>query len=461
MSIFQKAQSWSKQVGRTPNRIPGIFRAPAGGSAYFGRGYRWQQVMEYRFWAFVAINAWIREIAGGEGPNIAYIKPKEKVEVWERSVRRKAVTNGPREHEEVDMLPADHPAVRVFSNPNGPDVAYDLWAYTTLFYCLTGMVFWWVRKNFAGMPEEIWVVPSHWVQIENLGEGEKSYYVQSPWGFAEHIPEKDMVVMSWHSPLNPRYEAAAVSQAINEWIDTYDANIRALLAQYKNGAIPAFHMELDESYGDPDDYMLDRLYAKFENRFRGENNTGRPLITGPGIKMNMLGINPVDMRYNETDERLAKSILAAYATPRALCNLTDGMTYGSNQAEIDLFRSRTINPVLTYWAQVITEKVLQPIDTRLRLWWNDRAEGDPEFRLKEEEHDIANGIRSVNEVRALRGLKPWPQGGDNPMVGGNVMGWLKPEQAQDRELDQAVEHALGTTSGGSGGYLVHRNGVFR
>ncbi len=446
--------------------VPGIFKPPLGGSAYYGRAYRYQQVLAYRHWVFVAINAWIREIAGGEGPMIGSVRKR----TGNKAVRKSL--GGPKSHQEFEPYDEDHPLVRLFSNPNGPDVAYDLWANHTLFKKLTGEAHWWLMRNRLDVPVEAWVIPTHWMQLETDRDGQPaSYLVQSPWGTQIHVPYDEVVSFYEHSPLN-RFEGAAVSQAIAEWIDSYESMIRMRLAVWKNGAVPSFHVALGEAYMDPDEQFLARFYSKWFARFQGENNSGLPIITGADVEIKALeGHRPADAlaASNDTEEHIRNQVLAAYGVPKAVVGLTDSMTYGSVESSKDAFREFSVNAELVYTGQVLTEKVVRvtPGCEKGILYWNDRMAGDPDYRLREQAHKIANGIMTVNEARAENGQEAYPHGGNDPMVNGVVMSW-QTGQHEEAPLEQAFERAmhgddyqrtrqqaLGEMTGAGGGYLTN------
>lgn len=465
MNVIAKARAWSAQVGKAPRGVtsnaPKLFRPPYGGAQYFGQAYRWEQVLHYKFWVFVAIKAWIREIAGGEPPNIGKIIPKQS-----QGKTVKKGWGGPREHQEFQPYEDGHPLVRLFDNPNGPDVAYDLWAYTTLFKLLTGSAHWYVIKNSWGTPVELWVIPTHWMRLATDKEGlPLGYEVQNPWGRVEHIPYENVISFYDHSPLN-RYEGSSISQAINEWIDAYESSLRARLAQYKNGAIPSYHVSLGESY-DPDEAFLERYYAKWLSRFQGEDNTGRPLITGGDIEVKSLGITPVDMGYTDAENSARDNTLAAFGVPKAVIGLTENMTYGSVKAERAAFREYAVNPDLTYISQVITEKLIKPLDPQGIFWWDKRTD-DPEQMFKEIESRRAGGSITPNEERSMFGAEAYPHGGDDPLINGVEMPWVTgkaKDNLEDENIDLAFKRALnleqppvnsslGESSGGRGGYLV-------
>lgn len=252
------------------------------------------------------------------------------------------------------------------------------------------------------------------------------------------------------------------------------------LAVFKNGGVPSLHVMLGDSYSDPDDAFLGRFYAKWMTRFGGENNSGRPLVTGSDITVKGIeGHRPADAIAATNAARMLSrdETLAAFGVPRACVGLTENMTFGSVKAEKDSFRENSVNSYLMYKAQVVTEKVIRPTPgcSNGIFFWDDRTSGDAEQRLRELEADLELGVRSVNEVRtADRGLEAYPLGGRNPSIRGEEKFWVEAEPRPEPEpvvelsefelepdgpstIEPGVEPvltSLGGSTGAGGGFLT-------
>lgn len=440
MEAIFKARNFANVVsarGRDKQVLsPSLFQPPPGSVGYTGQSYKWTEVLKYRFWVFVACNCWIREIAGGAPINLGKIRPKAKL----GGAKSKAI-GGPKAHHEFEPFPDDNPFVRTFQKPNHYDVAYDMWAYHTLFYLLTAEAHWWVMRNRWGVPLEIWVIPSHWMRLVSYANGLPAHYVvQSPWGVAQEVPYNEVINFYWHSPLN-RYEGYGALLAMSEWIDAYEASVRAQLAQYKNGAIPNFHIQLSDVYGDPDEAFLRRFYGKWFERFQGEDRTNLPLITGSGVEVKPLSISPVEMNYIQNDDSFRDRILAAFGVSKMLSGVEptqDTSAYAPGR----FFARYIINPVLHYFSQKITHEVMKVADEDAIAFWDDRVMDDPEHKQREYESGLSNGYMTINEVRTKIGLEPYPRGGDNPMIGGSPVPWVKEEQ-QPQQGGGGMEALMG------------------
>jgi hypothetical protein len=352
---------------------------------------------------------------------------------------------------------------------------------------LTGYVVLWVIRDEHGMPREIWPIPTHWIQIlTRTSEAQPdSYRVQSPWGQVIDVPFKDTVALTEHSPLN-RWEGYAVSIAIAEWLDTYESLIRVRLAQFKNGAVPNIHVALGETYSDPDEAFLYRFYAKWFQRFQGENNAGLPLITGPDIEVKPLGTMPYQMFQNE-EESIRTEVLAAFGVPQALVT-GDPTVDTSAYAPKRTFAEYRLNPMLTYYGQKMRHGIVcaTPGYENATMFWPDHAPDDPRQKLSEHQARIQACAETPNEFRTAYGMEPFPHGGDDPLMNGAPVPWAtgrKPMQEIELESDihrlvnqepdermagvpgidsdrkRQLQAAMGEGVGGAGGFLARKRAV--
>jgi hypothetical protein len=353
---------------------------------------------------------------------------------------------GPSEHEEFEAWERDHPLVELFSVPNLLDCKYDLWAYTTLFYCLCGWSNWWVMRNEHGVPVEVWPIPTHWMRLVTGRDGmPEAYAIQSPWGTLQYAPYDDVLSFYDHSPLD-RYEGYSVPLMIGDWLDAYDAMIQSQTAQNYNGAIPAFHVELSDEYVDPDEAMLNRLYAKWFARFQGPTKAGQPLITGPGVKINPLGLTPVQMGYHELDDQFRDKMLAALCVPKAMVGI-ESLQESQYAAHIQFFEI-AVNPFLTMLGQRITHGMVRrtPHLEDGICFWDTRVPDNAEGRRADIQLRAANRAMSPNMIMTEYGEEPWPYGGDNPIdpTTGQELPWATGGQPKEHaELEASFRRAAG------------------
>ena len=141
----------------------------------------------------------------------------------------------------------------------------------------------------------------------------------------------------------------------------------------------------------------------------------------PGVSVNPLSLGINQMLFGETATEIRDNLLALFGVPASAAGLSKDMTYGSVMASHAGFMQQTINPLLRYFGQVITEKVARRYDESLKVWWEDITPHDPELIEKQIQTDLMCGAITPNEVRVMRGREPYPtMWGDTPILPVNV-----------------------------------------
>lgn len=382
---------------------------------------RIEQVRNFKHWIYIAIRTIGRQIAS-QVPNVSWIKHNSLGEARTNFFRSKALTPL-LTHEGLCPVPDDHPLLRLLKDPNDPDTSYDLWYETILYHHLTGSAYWWMPSNSLGLPAAIWVVPSHWmwpiVGVDKLIEGYEIRPIEGNY-FRKFLPMEEVVVFREKSPIS-KIDGYSPLTAGAQWGDTIEMINRSRWHSYKNGTFPTVAIQFDGKYQDPSDEDLARIESKFMARYSGETRSNRPMFLPPGVSVNPLSLGLNQMLFGETALEIRDNILALFGVPAAVAGLTKDMTYGSVLAASAGFMQSTVNPLLRYFGQVITEKVAWKYDDQLRVWWEDLTPQDPELVEKQIQTDLMAGAITPNELRILRGREPYPDGrGDLPVLPSNM-----------------------------------------
>lgn len=127
------------------------------------------------------------------------------------------------------------------------------------------------------------------------------------------------------------------------------------------------------------------------------------------------------MLFGETAKENRDNILALYGVPPIMAGIMDGMNRGALDAAQIGFYSLTINPLLRFIGQVLTEKLARLYDPTLRIWWEDMVPDDPVLLEDKIKTDLLAGALTPNEIRLMRGRQPYPEGwGDQPIAPVNM-----------------------------------------
>lgn len=190
---------------------PWIFSHPSGTPLVGGwTDSRIEQVRHFKHWAYVAINRIANQVAQSR-PNVSVARDTSRPDTigtperWlSRPLRNKALV--PLQlHEELEPVPCDHPLVELLTDANPYDSGFDLWYETILYLYLTGSAYWWAPKNRAGLPMELWCIPSHWVwPIPGKQRVVDVYQVRPVEGvyIGVNLPAEDVIHFRFKSPVS-------------------------------------------------------------------------------------------------------------------------------------------------------------------------------------------------------------------------------------------------------------------
>lgn len=370
---------------------------------------RTEQVRHFKQWVFIAVSTIAEQIASNK-PNLSYVTRKDPAAG--RTEKRRALLPL-QSHEDLKPLEYDHPLSRLLDDPNEPDTSFDLWYETVLFLLLTGSAYWWVPKNKLGLPEAIWVIPSHWVwPIPGNGKVTGYYELRPVEGnyIRKVIPEDEIIHFRYKNPIS-RIDGYSPLTAIGAWIDTSEAIDSSRWFAYNNGTTPTVAIQFNADIEDPDEEQLRRIEAKYITRMVGPSRSNKPLFLPPGVTVKPLTIVPNQMVFGETAEETRDNILAAFKVPHIVAGISKNMTNGSILAAQTGFMAFSVNPRCKFLGQVVTEKLANPCysydNVTVRVWFEDQTPENPQLRENILKTDLLYGARTTNEVRVLRGLEPY------------------------------------------------------
>ena len=479
MGMLDRVLGWVEGTARRmrggaePHKRKGIGERILSTGMYGGAAWGWpgswsqdrlEHVLHFRHWTYIAIRSICNAVAGLE-PQIAEVyhprhgqsrhSPVSKAYgEWYHRKSLQAV----RANEIVDPVGDNHPLMQLLRSPNAQDTAHDLWYELFMYLELTGNGYLWAIPNAIGLPLELWVVPSHWVWPRITSRGIEHYEIRPLTGAGTwFIPPHEIIHVKYKSPLH-KLDGHSPQQAGSEWIDAGESIDRSRFYQFKNGAFPLGAVELDQSFADPDDAEMERLYAKFFARLQGEHNYGRPVILPPGAKYTPLTISPTEMAYTQSADQLRDWVLALYGVPKEIAGIQDAGSEIAMYGPLTQFMQFTIAPKLRQLGQVLTRHLARKYSDHLRIWWDDPTPSSPQQINSDLQVDAANGWITPNEARAIRGRPAYTEEQEQK--------YAKAGQQQPQGGPPGGPAPGGAADGGLGALLggltkEHRNGTAR
>lgn len=413
LGYFRRRELTPEQLASLGTALTRLFRFNQGLGASYQQAQSLEAVRHYRGWAYVAVRA-IAEKIGQYQPTIARrVKraPNEKskhTKAWRE--RTKSMTTL-QDDEELVPLESDHPLVQLLHDPNAPDVSFTLWYRTIMYWELTGKFLWWLPHNDAGMPVEIWCLPTHWCRPDP-GMIEGGPLIQGYWvrpmegaGMTSYIRIEDLIEVTQPSPVS-MVDGYGPLQGGSAWLDTHEAMDASQWHQMRNLHNPGLVLSLRDGVGIPTDSDLERAYAMLAARLGGEGKNRAPLILPPGwTSAGRFGMTNEELDFVNSDDRVRDKVLSLFRVPKGVIGIdptSDTSAYAPNA----IFFDQCINPKLCFMGQVLTEKLGRRFGDDIVIYWENAAPINQQLEHQKYNDALDRCTITVNEYREHMGKAP-------------------------------------------------------
>ena len=391
MPLLSRLGSWFKQR-QSPPAPPAAPRIVAALTPPYAPAGGWwhddptEQLRNYRSWVYAAVNAIAQETA------------RQKPYLY--------LNTGVAEHDHTP-LPHTHPLARLLDAPNPWLTPWELWYLTIVSLELTGNCFWYVAAGDDGQPVELWVVPTPWVRIvPDATHFVKAYQIAAPGVRAETFAPHEVIHLKYPNPLHPHYGLSPLqANAL-----TVDANTELLKSRYQTflaGPRPGVVLQTDQILSDQ---TVQRMEEKLESKFSGRANWHRPMVLEQGLKASPWTLTPAEMDFMNSSKMTRDEILALFRVPPPIMGIAENTGLGSGlwDGARTMFCEGTIQPKLELIGQSLTRDLARRYGPDVVVSFPVCSPRNPDERRHEDELDARLGLRTYNEIRKGRGLKPIP-----------------------------------------------------
>lgn len=358
-------------------------------------------------WTCASINAavcaahpprlYVRTTPGQQAPRCATraITPGELA--WLRATRPGLARGGV---EEV----LDHPLLTLLHHVNAVHTSFDLWELTQLYLEVHGSAYWLLDLDpTLGVPTTVWVLPAQLVTPRRQSDspalvdhyeyrGQTTQRFEAARVLHFRVPDPRDPYTSGLSPLRACFEQVALASE-------YAAMKRSV---YDNTGLPSVLLTPAESIGTEE---RDRLEKLWQQKFvRG--GQGRALVAESALTVTLLSQSMGDLAALADLRATKEDIANAFHVP--LPFLSGETNLANMQAAEHLHKTLAILPRLRRRDEKLNEQLVPRFDPSGRLFFHapDPTPANQDFQLRQEETDLRLGVRTVNEVRAGRGLPP-------------------------------------------------------
>jgi HK97 family phage portal protein len=395
--MWNRMRSWLKANRTRANGHvgPGVL-GPAVRPAGWWRDDHVEQLRNYQSWVYAAVNAIAQEVA------------RQRPFLF--------VNTGQADHEQTP-LPHTHSLARLLDHPNPWMTPWELWYLTVLYLELTGNCYWYAAPRPNGQPGELWIIPTPFVRVvPDPVEFVRGYEVQVPGMPTEVFGAGEVIHLKYPNPLDVHYGLSPLqANAL-----TIDANTELQKSRYQAfllGQRPGMVLQTDQALGDP---ALRRLEERVQARFGGRDNWTRPLVLEQGLKASPWTLTPAEMDYLNSSKLSRDEIFALFRVPPPIAGIVENMGLGADiwyGARV-MFCEGTVQPKLDLIAQALTRDLARRFGTDVTIAFPECSPRNQDQRRADDELDAKTGLRTFNEIRRSRGLRPYADARfDQPMVG--------------------------------------------
>jgi len=297
----------------------------------------------------------------------------------------------------------EHNWLLLMKNVNPFMNRFMLWELTHLHLELTGNAYWWVIKNSAGVPAEIWPVQSQsmWI-VPSKDKFIDGYLFKNgmnsiSFGFEEIIHFK-------YANPNHSYYGFGPLSAITDSYNIYQNMNEYEKAIFRNMGRPDGLLETDQTGMDDETY--ERIHQEWEENYGGMSNAGKIAILESGTKYKPLNFAPKEMNFMKGREATKDVIRNAYGQTQAMF---EASSLASAEIADRAYRKDTIEPRLTRIEEKINEQFM-PLynDMTLFVSFDDPVAQNKEEIRNEQKHRLEMGLSDINTERHLMGDEPYP-----------------------------------------------------
>jgi len=392
-----------------------------------------EQTKYFRYWNYVALSR-IAKYCSNFFPNLSYqpgaarstdrggnqtFYQRNSLQWLKRNYRQR-ITQGAIDVQELKPIPEDHQMISLLSNPN--DYAgYSMLAQEfTYNKRMTGRAYLWVipnriRTQFSpnGLPAELHVIPTQWVEPQFADNGTLAHYLVTPEGDTRRqmkIPPEDIIKQTNVHPVD-KLNGQSEVQAGARWIENAEDIEKSRRASFINGRNPDVIVSLDEdkfkgaeTHLSKDELIL-RIKERFRQRTRGVERHGDPLVQPPGVDISPWSMTPQEMDYPSSADAMRDNILALYGVHHIIAGLSTDYNRATSEAAWAVFCEISANPELNEWAESLQE-LANRWDPRIVVWFDDCTPENAEQAFNRMRAGVDTGAVTLDEFRMFLNLEP-------------------------------------------------------
>lgn len=325
--------------------------------------------------------------------------------------------------DDSEPLPKWHPLVKLLKRPNPSQSGASFREEVAIQLCLTGSALIWNVPNQMGRTVERYVIPTAIAEPRQPERGRPKggwyinpevarWQIESGWflytglatAIGKVIDARDVQVIRFIHPVFKDEGQSPVSAGAL-WTDTSEKVDISRHSHLRNGSDPSVIIGID---GVEDEGTLQRMSAKFNEKYAGPSKHGKAMfVNGQNVKIEPVTRTPAEMAYEGAFVQFRDAIMALHGVTPIAAGIEAPSGDDGLYAPLKQFISGTVQPILDLMAEEDTEQLAGQFGEGISVLYTAKAVDDAKLTEQQINTDIAAGAIEVDEIRKLRGRKPW------------------------------------------------------
>lgn len=316
----------------------------------------------------------------------------------------------------------------------------DFKEYTTMYTDLTGECYWLMLRGKLGVPEQIWPIPSQYINPEfgdTLEEPIKAFTYRQ--GATEvKIPFEDVIYFTFPNPNNiftgfSIVKGIATAAYIREQMDEFEKALFENKARIGGLLIPQTNISKEDR---------GRLKEQFSQKYAGARKAGKLVIPPKDMKFEKDTMSPEEINFIKGRQLNMEELCLAFDIPPSIFDPKSNRA--TSQVGKERYAENAILPRCERFSEKLNEKVLPLYDDKIFCAFDNPVPQDRELILKEQMGRVKAGIMTINEVRAEQGLEAI-DGGEVPYIDNRLI--PIGTEAEEEQAEKFAEKVMKSIKG--------------
>lgn len=297
-------------------------------------------------------------------------------------------------------LPLDYPAWSLLRNPNPHLDEFDFRFLTELYVRLTGEAYWRLIRNRFNRPEQVWLLPRHWVEVrrDRQTQAPTEYLYSIPGAGRVAVAVQDMLWLRTPNPLNPYQQGLGDAMSLGTEVETFEYASEADRRFFLNDAVPPGAVVIPGQAPMPDE--IKRIKDDWKQKFGGFWNTGEVPVLSGGADFKVFRSNRREMDFVE-GQRYLREVILAGIHPH-IAGISEGVNRANAEAADTTFGKLQVLP-RAKWSERRYTQITQQFDRRAVVKLANPVPEDRQQKSLEARDANTGAILTRDERRAMLG----------------------------------------------------------